>query len=68
MPVPRADQRAWMKRARGNLAQARLGLLSPDMLYEDLCFAAQQAVEKAIKSVLVGRGVFFLKPMISPIC
>ena len=29
------------------------------MLYEDLCFDAQQAAEKAIKAVFIGRGETF---------
>jgi len=37
------------------------GLNLPDVLYEDLCFDAQQAAEKAIKAVLVHRQVRFPK-------
>lgn len=58
----RSDEPAeWMRRARSNLARARAGRTSSDVLYEDLCFDAQQAVEKAVKAVLVGRGVAFPK-------
>jgi HEPN domain-containing protein len=34
--------REWLKRAKSNLAFARIGLISPDILYEDLCFNVQQ--------------------------
>lgn len=50
-----------MRRARSNLAQARLGVGLPDVLLEDLCFQAQQAAEKAIKAVLVHRSIDFPK-------
>lgn len=42
----------WLRRARSNLARARLGRETPDVLYEDLCFDAQQAAEKALKGLL----------------
>ncbi|MAE70825.1 MAG: DNA-binding protein [Gemmatimonadetes bacterium] len=42
---------AWMLRARSNLAIAGAG--AEDALYEDLCFEAQQAVEKALKALLI---------------
>lgn len=48
----------WLRRARSNLARARQE--KPDeVLYEDLCFDAQQAAEKAIKALLVARGMPF---------
>lgn len=53
------DSREWLKRARSNLARARAGKVDPDILYEDICFDAQQAAEKAIKAVLVSRGATF---------
>ena len=53
------DPRVWLRRARGNLARARADHGLPDVLYEDLCFDAQQAAEKAIKAVLVRRRVHF---------
>ncbi len=64
MPLPRRDLSSpteWLLRARSSLAQARAGRLSPDLLYEDLCFSAQQAIEKAIKGVLVHLRVSFPK-------
>ena len=51
----------WVRRARSNLARARAGRNVPDVLYEDLCFDAQQAAEKAIKALLVHRQVRFPK-------
>jgi HEPN domain-containing protein len=35
----------WLKRAKSNMARAKAGRVSSEILYEDLCFDAQQAVE-----------------------
>ena len=35
--------------------------MSEDILYEDLCFDAQQAVEKALKALCIMHGVKFSK-------
>ncbi len=51
------DPREWLNRARSNLARARA--LTPGAYFEELCFDAQQAAEKAIKAVLIKRGVAF---------
>lgn len=51
----------WLRRARSNLARARAGRQQAEVLYEDLCFDAQQAAEKAIKALLVHRSVPFPK-------
>jgi HEPN domain-containing protein len=51
----------WLRRARSNLARARADRDLPDVLYEDLCFDAQQAVEKSVKGLLVHRKVAFPK-------
>ena len=40
----------WLRRARSDLALAKVSVPS-SVLYEDLCFHAQQAAEKATKSV-----------------
>ena len=48
----------WIEHARSDLALARLGEGS-DVLPEQLCFHAQQAVEKAFKAVLLHRKVEF---------
>src|SRR3954453_8669196 len=51
------DPREWLNRARSNLVQAQTTL--PGVYLEGLCFDAQQAAEKAIKAVLIARGVDF---------
>ncbi len=55
------DPKEWMRRARSSLALARAGRTSPEVLLEDVCFDAHQAAEKAIKAVLVSRGIHFRK-------
>jgi len=49
------DPREWLNRARSNLIQAKEK--DPRIYLEDRCFNAQQAAEKAIKGVLLHRGV-----------
>ena len=51
------DAREWLRRARSNLARSSHGQATPDMLLEDACFDAQQAVEKALKALLVSKGI-----------
>ena len=51
------DPREWLNRARSNLARARHRV--PGTYLEDACFDAQQAAEKAIKPVMVLRGIDF---------
>jgi HEPN domain-containing protein len=48
-PVPGSPQE-WIARAKGDLALAQAPLPEGGF-YEDLCFHAQQAAEKALKSV-----------------
>lgn len=48
----------WLRRARGDLAIAKISL-PEGASYEDLCFRAQQAAEKALKAVYVGKGWTF---------
>ena len=55
------DPRAWLRRAKSNLALASIEPADPAILYDDLCFDAQQAAEKAIKAVLVARKRDFPK-------
>lgn len=55
------DPKRWMRRVYSNLARARDLSGVPEVLYEDLCFDVQQAVEKAIKAVLLANGVPFPK-------
>ena len=54
---PPDDPREWLNRAKSNLEHARA--VSAGVCFEDLCFDAQQATEKAIKAVFVGRGHHF---------
>lgn len=54
---PPDDPREWLNRARSNLIQARGD--RPGVYWEDLCFQAQQAAEKAIKALLLHRGIRF---------
>jgi len=51
----------WLQRAKSNMARAKSGRVSPDILYEDLCYDAQQAVEKAFKSVCIIHEIVFPK-------
>ena len=44
--------RSWLDRAKGDLALARIAL-PEEGFYEDLCFHAQQAAEKAIKAIYI---------------
>lgn len=43
----------WLKRAHSNLQRAKSGKANEQVLFEDLCFDCQQAVEKALKALLV---------------
>ena len=49
----------WLKRAKGDLRLAER--YEKGIYYEDLCFHCQQAAEKAIKAVLVFKGISFVK-------
>ena len=51
------DPREWLNRARSNLVRAKNRI--PGIYLEDLCLDAQQAAEKAIKGVMIQRGVEF---------
>ena len=53
MPSNPSTAKAWLRRARGNLVRAKLYGGVEGTFYEDSCFDAQQASEKAMKSVLV---------------
>jgi len=48
---PPWDYREWLNRAHSNLTLAKSEGI--DIYLEDLCFNAQQAVEKAIKALLI---------------
>ena len=50
--------KAWIKRAKSNLVRAKQPKME-EVFWEDLCFDAQQAAEKALKAVLVAFGIQF---------
>jgi len=45
----------WIARAKSSLVLA--SVKTPGVLFEDLCFQAQQAAEKALKAVFVARKI-----------
>lgn len=51
-PNPTEPQE-WLRRARSNLYRAKILGDDPQVAYEDSCFDAQQAAEKALKGLLV---------------
>ena len=46
------DYKTWIDRAKSSLAISKIKS-DENILYEDLCFQAQQAVEKALKGLLI---------------
>nr|WP_243029119.1 HEPN domain-containing protein [Thermus albus] len=56
MPHDASDPLVWLARAKSNLARAQLGRTSPEVVWEDPCFDAHQAAEKALKALLVALG------------
>ncbi len=57
VPIPGSPS-DWLSRARSDLAIAKVPL-PEGAVYEDLCFHAQQAAEKAIKAVYRANGLVF---------
>jgi HEPN domain-containing protein len=57
---PLGTAQEWLRRAKGNLARAKQAK-PREAFWEDLCFDAQQAAEKAIKAVLQYRRIEFPK-------
>ncbi|MCX6911469.1 MAG: HEPN domain-containing protein [Verrucomicrobia bacterium] len=55
------DAQEWLVHADGDLHYARLGQKDADALESLIVFHAQQAIEKALKAVLVGDEVDFPK-------
>ena len=49
----------WLAHASSDLNLARLARTRDDILVEQVCFHAQQAAEKALKAVLLFRGIEF---------
>jgi HEPN domain-containing protein len=60
MPPEADSPHSWLRFAESDLALAET-TGDERVLYETLCFHAQQAVEKSIKAVLVLNGVAFPK-------
>jgi HEPN domain-containing protein len=61
MPLDRLERgspRDWMRRAWSNLVRSEQPKVG-GVLWEDLCFDAQQATEKALKAVLLDKGIRF---------
>ncbi|MCX6131672.1 MAG: HEPN domain-containing protein [Proteobacteria bacterium] len=57
-PRQRDSALEWLRRAKSNLIRA--GQPKPDQVYwEDLCYDAQQAAEKALKALFIARGKRF---------
>ncbi len=56
---PPCDPEEWMNRARSNLKRAKADARLEGVYLEDLCFDAHQAVEKAVKALLIHRSVEF---------
>ena len=56
---PPEDPGERLNRARSNLVRAKGGFHLSGVYLEDLCFDAQQAAEKALKALLLHRGVRF---------
>jgi len=56
LPVPGSPE-DWLRHARSDLALAQQ--VAPGILFEALCFHAQQVAEKSIKAVLLQKGIVF---------
>jgi HEPN domain-containing protein len=56
MPPEPGSPEDWLRYARSDLAMARR-VTDGEILIESLCFHAQQAVEKALKAVLVRENI-----------
>lgn len=52
-----ADPHKWVRHARSDLALASMSPDGSEVLLESLCYHCQQAAEKALKAVLIARGV-----------
>jgi HEPN domain-containing protein len=56
MPPERGSPQDWLVHAESDLQVAVTGK-SPKVLYETLCFHVQQAVEKALKAILIANKI-----------
>ena len=59
MNAPDSVPLAWLRRARSDLQLGQVALRSKGVLPEDACFHAQQCAEKALKALLLQRGIDF---------
>jgi len=59
MNVPADVASAWLRHARSDLQLARVALRARAVLPEGACFHAQQCAEKALKALLLQRGIAF---------
>jgi len=63
MPIgkrpPPGSLEDWLSHAESDLNLARLARDREEILPEQVCFHAQQAAEKALKAVLLSRGIEF---------
>ena len=59
MNAPDSVSLAWLRRARSDLQLGRVALRTKGVLPEDACFHAQQCAEKALKALLLQRGIDF---------
>jgi len=60
-PKDPTGPQAWLLRAKGNLNLAEKGGSLKGVLFEDLCFKAHQAAEKALKAVCLAQGMDILE-------
>lgn len=61
MSAPTDVTLAWLQRARSDLRLGRAALSARGVLPEDAAFHAQQCAEKALKALLLHRGISFPK-------
>ena len=59
MNMPAEVVSAWLQHARSDLQLGRVALRARDVLPEGACFHAQQCAEKALKALLLHRGIPF---------
>ncbi len=55
------DTRAWLSKARGDLAKARHAMTAEEPFRDDAAYHCQQAIEKAMKALLTWHDVPFRK-------
>lgn len=60
-PEESGSPQSWIKYAKSNLRLADKGGQVKGVLYEDLCFNAQQAAEKALKALCLHKEIDFPK-------